>query len=356
MIFFVQTAILCLFFTAAIAQATNNVQQLATQITDSIPSARFYFVGQAHNNKANTQIEQALLFALNQKHNVTYDILEHGHSTAMLLNEYLRSGDTSVLNIINADAPFSFIKSVRQYNDTTRNRKIYFYGIDFEGRENDKYLKKAVDIILNRSKLSNQLQELLANIVNSASDMKTQLSQLKAYITNNETTCRSELQNYYTDLLLITHAQYGFSSRRDESMYENFKLLYNELLKLDGNPKFIASFGFAHINPKNHQGISYKLQNAEDSPIRDKVCTIGIEYYNSFFGKENKLKQWDGNLSLSCNNKARSSVVKQINSDQQLIFIPRSQLSQLNCNGKLSTLYGLILVSNTVGTAFYTWE
>ena len=57
-------------------------------VADSIGKNKFYFVGQLHCNQANVIIEKELLFSLNSKYGVQYDILEFAHSIAFLINEY----------------------------------------------------------------------------------------------------------------------------------------------------------------------------------------------------------------------------------------------------------------------------
>jgi hypothetical protein len=338
----------------------GSTHRLADSLVNTIPKAKYYFIGQAHNNKANVPVEQELLLALNRKYGVRYDVLEYSHSTAMLMNEFLRSGADSVLRMIQPQAPFTFIRTIKKYNDTARtDKRISFYGIDFEGRLNDQHLKNAIDIVLSRTGLpaTTMLFKILSKIKNNTDESTgSHLQELKNYLDQNEVISRNQLGAYYVDLLLVANAQYGFSPRRDDAMYANFIRLYKELIKVDTNPLFLSSFGYAHINPGNANVILNRLRNSADSPVRDSISVIGIQYYESAF-EGNKKKKWLGNLSFLCRDKAlRTLQATGADGIPGLYLLSKSRLALLSCDEDINKLDAVILVCNMDNTQYYIWE
>jgi hypothetical protein len=332
----------CIFISFLFAISFNTYAQPANvvdSLVKNIPPSKYFFIGQAHNNMVNVPLEQELLFALNRKYGLRYDILEYSHSTAVILNEYLRTGADSLLTTIHAEAPFTFIRAVKKFND-----KIIFYGIDFEGR-NENHLKKAIEIIIQKTRLHDTTR--LYGILKKA---KVDLPALKNYLDQNEMTSRVLLGDCYIDLLLIANAQYGFSPRRDDAMYANFLRLYHELIKTDPDPLFLSSFGYAHIDPGNAGSIVTRLKN--NSPVQNSISVIGIQYYQSSF-HEKEIKKWTGNLSFLCRNKTLDELETKLTS---MRYLSRTQLSSLSCNPNIQKLAALILVTNMGSTKYYTWE
>jgi hypothetical protein len=342
------------------ASPSIGQSHFGSKIATYLPKSQFYFVGQAHNNEANTIIENELLIALNSKYNVQYDILEYCHSAAFLINQYLKTGNESFLKIINPEAKFNFIKAIKAHNDTIdKNRNIQFYGLDFENRNSGKYTQKALKIILEQLELS--ASEVLSSVLTSVAncqpkEIEANLSKLKSYLKENDHKCRGLLNNYYLDVLLIANAQFNFSPRRDASMMENFKRLYAELARDGKNPSFFASFGTGHINPKNHEGIGIKLMSDDQSPVKDSVCILGIQYFNCFFNRENISKSTNGSLSSLCKISEVSLSVIEEEKNKSISFLPKEKLNMLKCNRAIKNLSGLIVVRNFGATIFWTWE
>lgn len=325
--------------------------QVVDSLINTIPPSKYYFIGQAHNNKANLQLEQELLFALNRKYGLRYDILEYGHSAAIIVNEFLRTGEDSLLKLIHPGTAFTFFRTIKKFNDTIpEKRKILFYGIDFEGRDNYKHLKIAIDIVLRNTMLQDTttLYRILKRIRNGKKEMR----ELGFHLDHHESESRKLLGKYFIDLLLVANAQNGFSRNRDFPMYANFKKLYNELKLTDTNLMFLSSFGYSHIHPSNSQAIANRLGNEYGSPVRGSVALIAIQYYQSSFQQE-EVKKWAGNLSFLCNTNALQGLATD---KPGIYFISPSRLASLSCNSDVKKLAALILVSNMSSTKNYIWE
>lgn len=335
--------------------SNKKYDSLLSSAVANLNQADFYFVGQAHGNQANTIIEKGLFFSLNKKFNVCYYILEYGQSLAFLLNQYLETGQDSILSFISSKGNFDLVKTIKSFNDTVSDlRKIKFFGVDFENEPDGKWTKKAIEIISDKIKLTDNhpLQILLNSLLNSIINQepkseKENLAALKLYLKNNEKDCRALLGKYYFDVFLISNSAFTFSPKRDKAMYDNFKLLYSELTRTEVNPKFFASFGFGHLNPDNKNGLPYRLLENGDSPIKDKVSVIGAQYYNCTFRVANPTIGPSGTLSSLCKN----SVVKNIDSSNDtkaktITFFSKSELKTFRCKELLNKLDGLVIIRN----------
>lgn len=352
---------LSVFILIVIQQSILAQDFSGRKVIDSLEDNKFYFVGQLHCNLANNIIERELLLGLNGKYGVQYNIIEYGHSVALLINEYLKSGQDSFLKYINPNANFSLIKAIKTFNDSlSTNKKIKFYGLDFEGRFEGKFTRYAIKHIVNQTKLSpsSQLFLYMRSIIEAKPpQMENKLEKLRFFITENSLECRSLLKDYFLDLLLIANAQYNFSPYRDKAMVDNFHKLYNELLITNNDPRFFASFGTGHINPSNKRGIAMRLLKDESSPVNQKVSVIGVQYFNSSFYKASIEKQTDGNLSYLCKNSI-SDIKKlvEFNQSQSVSYISKKSLSLLNCNKDITTFSGLLFIQNYGEAPYCFWQ
>lgn len=337
----------------------KSADSVLSAAVNSLDESNFYFVGQAHANQANSIIGKDMFFLLNKKFNVHYYILEWGQSLAFLLNQYLETGQDSILNFISTKGNFDFLKTIKSFNDTvTDSNKIKFFGLDFEDRLDWRWTKKAIEIISDKIKLptNNPLQSLLNAVVNPKPDFeKGNLASLKEYLNKNDHDCRLLLGKYYVDVLLIANAKFNLSQKRDKDMYANFKLLYRELERKGEKPKFFASFGIGHINPKNNSGLPYRLVNGSDSPVRNSVSVIGTQYYNCTFNVPKPTPGPMGTLRSVC----KKSIVKEIESsndtrEKTITFFNKSELKNFGCNDAINKLSGLIIVRNFPGRT--SWE
>lgn len=333
----------------------------ADNVIDSIGKTKFYFFGQLHGNQANILLEKECLFALTKKYGVQYDILEYAHSIAFLFNMYLQTGQDSFLTFINANAKFSFIKTIKAYNDTIgKNKKIRFYGLDFENRRDGKYTRKAMAIILQQTKLPKEewLFSLLYDMVNSsAEELEEKLKKLSAYLYKNDSKRRALLNVSFIDVLLIANAQYDFSPNRDGPMFDNFKRLYNELLGNGSTPLFFASFGTGHINPSNNRGLARRLSEGSGSPVFKQVSIVGVQYFNCLFLKDSVVNSSNGSVNLMCKN-AASEILSftHPNGKEAITFISKEKLNRLKCNKAIHAFSGLFAIQNFKAAIFGDWE
>lgn len=111
-------------------------------LDEDIAHYKVFFSGETHSIAANWTSEFKLLQYLNQKADVTHYLGEFPYSMGELVNDYLTTGDESLLRLFHADAPgnaatsqdnYDFWVKVRTYNQTLPpDRKIRVVGLDGE--------------------------------------------------------------------------------------------------------------------------------------------------------------------------------------------------------------------------------
>lgn len=351
--------ILFLLFAAGLLKS-NGQGITGSAIVDNLPKSKLYIFAQEHNNKANTILEQELLLALNKKYNLRIDILEYAHSAAFLINQYLKTGEDSILSFINAEAPFTFIRAIKAHNDSiSDDRQIRFYGVDFENRSEGKYTKKAIAIILEKANAKEKglLYSILDNITRSApQDLHANLERLRNYLSTNEDESRLQLGRYFIDVWLIANAKFDFTPKRDDAMVSNFTRLYKELERNGEAPLFFASFGTGHVNPNNRNGIAMKLLSEESSPIKNDVSIVGIQYINCRFDKQGAVQPAKGSLNFLCRNAVIENLASLKTSIDTISFLAKKDLIRLNCRDVIERFSGLIVVRDFEASTFWTWE
>lgn len=269
---------------------TVNLRSFINNSISVLADGDFYMIAQIHNSKINTPLEEAMLFNLHER-GVQYDIAEYPHSAFFLVNEYLQTGDETILKTISEKAPFSFFKNVYRFNELQpQAKKIRFYGIDYELFNADRgtFYKNALMYIYQKRKafVSNkmfhglfaQLAEIDKNDLKALTAMHSRL-----YSLLDKKLQADDLFGVYKDdvwLILSAPTKYKSIPRRDKWLYERFTYVYEMLKKKSNNPKFIASFGISHVKTSNKKNITYKLLNYSSSPVKNKVIVIGTHYFN----------------------------------------------------------------------------
>ncbi len=280
----------CINSNASFFQDTELHQNIIANI-ENLKDGNFYMISQIHNSKIDIPLEKEFLFSLHSK-GVYYDISEYPHSAFFLINEYLKSGDTSILKLVSSKAPFTFVKDVYLFNQKQIiEKQIKFFGIDYELYNSDrgKHYKNSLLFIYNHRKaaIANTVFENLFNQLDSTDekDIKALTSLHKLLQTafyKNEEKSREIFSNYSDDILLILSAPTEYKSipKRDKWLFQRFKKVYDIVLRSNNNPKFIASFGAAHVKASNNNNITHKLQTFTESPVKGKVVIIGAQYFN----------------------------------------------------------------------------
>jgi len=359
----------CINSNALFFQDKSLQQHIAGNI-EHLKDGDFYMISQIHRSKIDIPLEKELLFALHSK-GVYYDICEYPHSAFFLINEYLGSGDTSILKLVSPDAPFTFIKDVYLFNQKqTAAKQIKFWGIDYElyNVDRGRHYKNALMYIYDHRKtaLANGPFEDLFNQLDSTDEknMKalTKLHRsLQIAFYKNEDKIKEIFANYSDDILLILSAPTEYKSipKRDKWLFKRFKTVYEIVSRTNDHPKFIASFGAAHVKASNNYNITHKLQTFNESPVKGKLVIIGTQYFNGGAGiKEVKNYTSSGIIE----NMATATTLRSISSvfTGKKETIALLQQNKLNCLDnkveKIGALNWLFLINKQEWVKYWKWE
>ncbi len=327
-------------------------------------------ISQIHNSKIDIPLEKELLFSLHAK-GVYYDISEYPHSAFFLINEYLKSGDTSILKLISTKAPFTFIKEVYLFNQKQlAEKQIKFFGIDYElyNADRGRHYKNALMFIYKHRKttIANTVFENLFYQLDSTDekDIKALTGLHKLLQTSfykNEEKIKEIFSNYSDDILLILSAPTEYKSipKRDKWLFQRFKTVYEIVLRSNNNPKFIASFGAAHVKASNNKNITHKLQTFNESPVKDKVVIIGTQYFNGGGGiKEAKNYTSAGVIDFMATEATLKSISTIFADKKETVAL--LQQDKLNCLDnkveKISALSWLFLINKQEWVKYWKWE
>lgn len=359
----------CINSNASFFQDTALHQNIISNIED-LKDGNFYMISQIHNSKIDIPLEKEFLFALHSK-GVYYDISEYPHSAFFLINEYLKSGDTSILKLVSPKAPFTFIKDVYLFNQKQiKEKQIKFFGIDYElyNTERGSCYKNSLMFIYNHRKtaITNTIFEnlfyQLDNIDEKDIKALTSLHKLlQTAFCKNEDQIKDIFSNFSDDIFLILSAPTTYKSipKRDKWLFQRFKTVYNIVLRSNNNPKFIASFGAAHAKASNSKNITHKLQTFNESPVKEKVVIIGTQYFNGGGGiKEAKNYTSAGIIDFMATGKTIKSI-STIFADKKenVALLKQDKLHCLdNKVEKITRLHWLFLINKQEWVKYWKWE
>lgn len=292
-------------------------------ISNSIEDKEIIFTGEGHGVKQNTDIKFKFLNYLIDNWDLKYYVTEMGHSEAMMLNEYLATGDEEILKETFQDwrsagaivEEFDAYKKLYEKNKSLpEDRKITILGID-SASMSEKHIKKYMNIILskvgtlpkelkafenNLSKLDlvganttkfylkkEELEEKKKAVLEIVKDMENHIKDNRELY---EKTFKKDLFNIEFILENIKDLQtlpkaFGSSpsvktdlellNMRENYTYKNFKKLCDHYPK----GKYYFHFGAEHTVLKETwglQSIAIKLQ--KDDVFKDKIYALRTYY------------------------------------------------------------------------------
>jgi hypothetical protein len=114
-----------------------ELDSLTNLLINKLKKKDFYLIGEAHTFLANNDFQFSLIKALH-KFNVFNIANELPHSTCFIFNQYLETGNDSLLTLLKPSATYNLLRRVRDFNQNQPlDKKIQYYGIDYIGAEND---------------------------------------------------------------------------------------------------------------------------------------------------------------------------------------------------------------------------
>ncbi|MEZ0486304.1 erythromycin esterase family protein [Fibrella aquatica] len=264
---------------------------------------QFFLLGESHGFQRPQQVDLALLKHLNKRVGVRYYIAEVDPTKAYYLNQYLQTGQDSLLRLVfrswiaetaqwaNIDF-FRKIQAIRAYNQTLPAKKrIRFVGID---------------VVQDRPLLAQQLRELTGFQASFQAD-QPRLDSLVTYLTaapkkpdslaaqvamnwlakirNEAATYRNAPGQTMNELTAaLTGLGYRKSIRRREpTLFANFR---DAVSRLDlHDEKLYGFWGAYHVGlaPLSDGNKSFAAMVADsDLPMRSKMVSLLCRYVDSF--------------------------------------------------------------------------
>lgn len=278
----------------------EELQTLTDQLISRLPQKDFYLIGEAHTYLANNDFQFALIKSLHEKgiYNIANEL---PHATCFLFNEYLQTGNDSILTWLMPKASYAVLKKVREFNLTQpASRQVRYYGIDYLSFDYDfnnvYYTLNWIRRQIPSKKLP--LDTLIDGCLQKGRLLQPDIAalnkQLDAQLRGQETVYRAHFGRYYDDLLLMSGNMIGNRTNRDPLIFTSFQTLYSILeKKQSGKPRFLAFYGMGHLG-----NLGDILNKNAQSPVKASVNKIGIQYVNCLGGWHDAHLRDDGLYQL----------------------------------------------------------
>ncbi|WP_126974355.1 hypothetical protein [Gynurincola endophyticus] len=264
----------------------HDLNTLVNRMIEILPDKTFYLIGEAHTYLANNDLQLSLIYSLHRRK--VYNIVnELPHATCFLFNEYLETGNDSLLTAIKPTATYELLQKVRIFNQMLpAGQRIKYYGIDYLDSKYD-YDNFLISLAIIREKVPSK--NLALDILLDSIILKDRLEDSEMININN--TLFKTLQSdrllyqqhfgiYYNDLLLMASNMVGYRRNRDADIFKSFLVLYEQLKSVQKNePKFFSFYGIGHMD-----NLGNILLKSNQSPVKNNVVKIGILYVNCWGG------------------------------------------------------------------------
>lgn len=296
----------------------NNCSQNADIIdTDKY---ELFVSGEHHATQKNFDVEMNIIKNLSEKSNLKYIIAETSMTHALLINNYLKTGNIENLNIVmnslkgtfsGSNENYKFLQDLYEFNKTLpEDKKLTYLGMDIEHQYN-LAIGYLWDIDLRKGPFE-KLEKFINDCKQGESDEEKLLSLETIYkdVNENAQLYSEKLgDEFWTFEYLIRNTINGIKCYvmdskgehlnsnifRERAITENFYKIYEHFPK----GKYYGQWGLEHtflnnVKTDNHpdyeQRIATALNTREDSPIKNKVYSMAIVYVDSFFMNPNNPK------------------------------------------------------------------
>jgi hypothetical protein len=264
---------------------------------------RLFLNGEFHLKEKNNEVNLFLLKYYYKNAKVRVLLMEMGYTSGYLLNQYLISGDQSLLNSVDILPPSTaYFKSLRAfYQSLPEDEKFVVQGVD---REFGIYgFTEALGLLFHDSIVPTEISLLVESFkkenMYDGSLTKKYVYLFYVDLLKHEASYRTYLKDDFYHFRSIIYSQmfspyFGrkrFDSRedfyraRELFMYENILRVINEYPGVN----YYGSFGALHVSTKDAaswssvkewKSLASMLNNVSDSPVRSKVFSSVIYYEN----------------------------------------------------------------------------
>lgn len=290
-------------------------------LKEDILTRQIFTFGEAHDHKGNSNIYKDLFVALNLR-GVKHIVFELPCGWNYLINNYLNTGDSIAYNDLQrvmTIAPdwMQFFEWVYKYNTHLPfNTRITIDFIDIEGENNYNPSIRSLQMLLKKNESPPIVIAPIVNKINRFKQpnhinkkrklckkrYKRLAKKLYVSVNNNDALYREYLKenydelkklsegyylaNYYSWITLFNFVSIGSSKmtyNREQFMYKR----YVDLIAKYNNEKIFSVHGKMHLNMPDDTinfTVIKMLNTYIESPVRGKVCSIGIDSPSDNFG------------------------------------------------------------------------
>ncbi len=265
--------------------------------------------GEAHATQKNYDIQMEIIKNLSKNSDLKYIIAEGSMTNALLINSYLETGDTDKLDIVFKELKntyggnieeYKFFQNLYEFRKTLPDDKKFAYlGVDIEHQTN-LAVSYLWDLALRRG-VYEDVKEVVENFKQQKDEDELISSLKKVYddVEKNSDVYSEKLsEEFWIFKYLIKNTlntykvnsikdNMQWSVLREEIMKENFYEIYNHFPK----GKYYGQWGLEHAYlsnlktnhyPEDKPRLATFLNSDENSPVKNKVCSMAILYFDSF--------------------------------------------------------------------------
>lgn len=245
--------------------------------------AKFIISGEVHGVPSNMMLKYQFLVHAYKNNNVRYLVMEAGPAMAYAVNEYLSTGDESLLKFSTyCFMELEFWKALRAFNEQQNQAdKIEVIGFDFDWIEPYRYVVK--DILTPKPEYKENINQAIKSIINDLDNKPTNEnisklnSKIKELLISEDSIFHNDISSNKVTLELIAWNEVPVTAQitRDNETYKN--ILRGSKSFNRGN--FFAQYGVSHVN-KTRTSLTTLLHKSADSPFYGKVVSISRNYTN----------------------------------------------------------------------------
>jgi hypothetical protein len=245
--------------------------------------AKFIMSGEIHGVPSNMMLKYQFLIHAYKNNNVRYLVMEAGPAMAYAVNEYLSTGDESLLKFSTyCFMELEFWRALKAFNEQVNPAdKIEVIGFDFDWIEPYRYVVK--DILTPKPEYKENTNQTIKSIINELDNKATNESiprlnsKIKELLNSEDSIFNNDISSNKVTLDLIAWNQVPATAQitRDKETYKNIVRGSESFNK--GN--FFAQYGVSHVN-KTRACLTTLLHKSSDSPFYGKVVSISRNYTN----------------------------------------------------------------------------
>lgn len=267
---------------------TGFNQHTAERLKQKLSNYRLVLLGEGGSHYL--QFYEPLLFVwvgfLSEHFGMTHFFLETGHSSDILFNYYLQTGDTMCLPKQRSPRNNTFLRGVFNFNQHQANsKKLIPLGIDFE-RANS-YLR-AIKLLIPNTEPPKNIESIIKFIrtsndtLNSCDYIFSFNKRLSTALKSNRDSFKQYLQERFDDfewVVLNNASCFDVRKNRNASMAENalrFDKKFSEAL-------YYGQLGMAHTVLANKTTASIINSSPE---FKNRVCVVNTYCYNCTTNEE----------------------------------------------------------------------